>query len=143
MAGLGRSHPETTGPRQARSWGQNIVFFTRVTKTEVDPATGDEEETSFPLLKTYTVFNVDQVDGPFDHLRVKDEPVNSDFVDYAPAEETIKATGADIRFGGDHALYNRRDDYILCPPKHRFKEENEYYGTISTNWPTGPATKAA
>ena len=45
-------------------WGQSIVFFTKVTKTEVDPITGEEEETSFPILKTYTVFNVDQVAGP-------------------------------------------------------------------------------
>ena len=31
---------------------------------------------------------------------------------------------------GTALVYNRRDDFILCPPKHRFKEENEYYGTI-------------
>lgn len=111
-------------------WGQSIVFFTRVSKTETDPITGEEKDTSFPLLKSYTVFNVDQVDGPFDHLRVKEEPLNPDFVDFGPAEELVAATGANIRFGGDHALYNRRDDYILCPPKHRFKEEAEYYGTV-------------
>ena len=82
---------------------------------------------------------------PFDHLRVKEEPVNINpaFVDYDPAEETIKETGADIRFGGDHALFNRRDDYILCPPKHRFKEERPILrDDLSTNWPIGPATKA-
>ena len=56
--------------------------------------------------------------------------VNADFVDYAPAEETIRLSGAEIRFGGDHALYNRRDDTILCPPKNRFEKESQYYGTI-------------
>jgi antirestriction protein ArdC len=115
------------------SWGQSIVFFTRVTKTETDPVTGDEEETSFPLLKTYCVFNVDQVEGAhLDHLRVDEESlaVNTDFVDYGPAEETITATNADIRFGGDRAYFNRPDDYIQIPPKHRFRQENEYYGTI-------------
>lgn len=127
MGGRVQRRPDHVKPGH---WGQTIVFFTRITKTEVDPFTGEEEETSFPLLKTYTVFNVDQVDGPFDHLRVKEEPVNPDFVDFGPAEETIKASGANIRFGGDHALYRRQDDYILCPPKHRFKEEAEYYGTI-------------
>ena len=48
-----------------------IVFFTKVTKTEVDPITGEETENSFPILKTYCVYNVDQCDGPFDHLRVR------------------------------------------------------------------------
>ena len=114
-------------------WGQSILFFTRVTKTEVDPTTGDEEETSFPLLKTYCVFNVDQIEGEhLDHLRVKEEPlpVNPTFADYEPAEETIRATGADIRFGGDHALYNQSGDFILCPPKHRFENERAYYGVL-------------
>ena len=130
LGGKVMRRPENVEPG---CWGQGIVFFTRVTKTEVDPATGDEEETSFPLLKTYTVFNVDQVEGDhLDHLRVKEESlaVNHNFVDYEPAEETIKATGADIRVGSGQALYNRTGDFILCPPKHRFKHENEYYGTI-------------
>jgi antirestriction protein ArdC len=130
LGGKVMRRPENVKPGH---WGQTIVFFTRITKTEVDPVTGNEEETSFPLLKTYCVFNVDQVEGDhLDHLRVKEEllAVNSDFVDYDPAEETIKATAADIRFGGDRACYHREHDFILCPPKHRFKEENEYYGTI-------------
>ena len=129
MGGRVQKRPDHVKPGH---WGQSIVFFTKITKTEVDPVSGEETEESFPLLKTYTVFNVDQVDGPFDHLRVKEESlnVNRDFVDYEPAEETVKGTGADVRFGGDHALYNRRDDFIFCPHKHRFKEEKDYYSTI-------------
>ncbi len=130
LGGKVMRRPENVKPGH---WGQTIVFFTRITKTETDPITGQKEETSFPLLKTYCVFNVDQVEGDhLDHLRVKEESlaVNVDFVDYDPAEETIKATAADIRFGGDRACYHREHDFILCPPKHRFKEENEYYGTI-------------
>ena len=130
LGGRVMRRPENVKPGH---WGQSIVFFTRITKTETDPVTGQEEETSFPLLKTYCVFNVDQVEGDhLDHLRVDEESlrVNADFVDYAPAEETIRLSGAEIRFGGDHALYNRRDDTILCPPKHRFEKESQYYGTI-------------
>ena len=46
--------------------------------------------------------------APFDHLRVKEESlaVNTDFVDYEPAEELIRNMASDIRFGGDHAAYN-------------------------------------
>jgi antirestriction protein ArdC len=114
------------------------LFFTRVSKIETDPVTGDEEETSFPILKNYTVFNVDQVEGPFDHLRVDERllTANNDFIDYQPAEETIKASGAEIRIG-ERAFYNQPDDYIQVPAKHRFREENEYYATIFhelTHW---------
>ncbi len=128
MGGRIQRRPDHVKPG---SWGQNIVFFTKITKTETDPLTGKEEETSFPLLKTYTAFNVDQVDGPFDHLRVKEQILNPEFVDYDLAEETIKATGADIRFGGDRAFYNRSGDYIQMPPKHRFEKEHEYYGVVA------------
>lgn len=134
MGGRIQRRPDSVKPGH---WGQSIVFFTKVTKTETDPLTGEEEETSFPLLKSYTVFNVDQIDGPFEHLRVKDEPINTAFVDYAPAEETIRATGADIRFGGDRAFYDRAADFIQLPPKHRFEKEHEYYGVVThelTHW---------
>jgi len=50
-------------------WGTNIVFFRQVKKTHVDAA-GDEKITSFPLMRFYTVFNLDQVEGEkLDHLR--------------------------------------------------------------------------
>jgi antirestriction protein ArdC len=130
MGGRIQRRPDHVKPG---SWGQSIVFFTKVTKTEVDPTTGEEEETSFPLLRTYTVFNVDQVDGPFDHLRVKEESltVNTSFVNYQPVEDLLDAVGADIRFGGDRAFYNRAGDYIQLPPKHRFEKEHEYYGVVA------------
>ena len=127
LGGKVMRRPENVKPGH---WGQNIVFFTKVTKTETDPITAEEKESSFPLLKSYCVFNVDQVDGPFDHLRAKEEILNTDFVDFAPAEQLIRNMALDIRIGGDHAAYNQSGDFIVCPHKHRFKEEKDYYGTI-------------
>jgi antirestriction protein ArdC len=129
MGGRIQKRPENVKPGH---WGQNIVFFTRVTKTETDPITGDEDERSFPILRCYTVYNVDQCDGPFDHLRVDEESlkINTGFIDYAPAEDLIQNMGLEIRFGGDRAAYNPTGDFIVCPHKHRFKEESEYYATI-------------
>ncbi len=125
LGGRVMRRPENVKPGH---WGQSIVFFTRVTKTETDPITGEETEESFPLLKSYTVFNVDQVEGDhLDHLRVKEKILNAEFVDHHLCEETIRATNADIRFGGDQAFYNRAGDYIQIPHKHRFEKENECY----------------
>ena len=61
--------------------------------------------------------------------------------DYAPAEELIAATGADIRFGGDRAYYCRPvpegawpnhqgGDFICLPPKHRFNPLGAYWETL-------------
>jgi len=44
-------------------WGCRVVFWKPVTKTVVDDQTGDEEDERFFVLRTYTLFNADQVEG--------------------------------------------------------------------------------
>ncbi len=110
-------------------WGCGIIYYCPITKTVTDPITGEESEEKYPLLKTYSVFSVDQVEGDhLDHLRAKDDgPVNTDFVDFEPAEVAIKATEADIRYTGDRAFYHRGGDFIQVPPKGKFPKESEFY----------------
>jgi len=112
-------------------WGCGIIYYCPVTKTITDPISGEETEESYPLLKTYSVFSIDQVEGNhLDHLRARDDgPVNLDFVDYEPAEKAIKATEAVIKYQGDRAFYHRGGDYIQVPPKSKFPRENEFYST--------------
>ncbi|MHB1787787.1 MAG: ArdC family protein, partial [Acidimicrobiales bacterium] len=117
----------------AGAWGTTAVLFKPVSKTEIDKATGEEKERSFPLLRTFTLFNADQVHGA-ERWQVKDEPVNDNFIDYVPAELAISATNADIRHGGDRAFYRRPvegvdSDFIQLPHKFLFIEEKEYYAT--------------
>jgi antirestriction protein ArdC len=83
-------------------------------------------------MKTYTVFNLDQVEGDtLNHLRSDHEPESdSPTIDYQPAENAIAATGADIRFGGDRAFYSLSGDYIQCPSRSSFEGINEYYQTL-------------
>jgi len=115
------------------AWGMTAILFKPVTKAEIDERTGEEKERAFPVLRTFTLFNADQVDGA-GRWQVADEPVNDAFIDYEPAEAAIGATGADIRFGGDRAFYRRPlegvgGDYIQLPHKHLFVEEKEFYST--------------
>ena len=46
-----------------------------------------------------------------------DGPLNTEFVDFEPAERAIAATEADIRYIGDRAFYHRDADHIQVPPK--------------------------
>jgi len=115
------------------AWGTTAVLYKPITKTETDKKTGEEKEKAFPLLRTFTLFNADQVNGA-GAWQVEDEPVNEGFIDYEPAEEAIRATGAEIRHGGDRAVYRRPTeggdgDYIMLPHKFLFEMEKEYYGT--------------
>ncbi|WP_448560309.1 ArdC-like ssDNA-binding domain-containing protein, partial [Tistrella mobilis] len=43
--------------------GTTVVYSSALTRTDVDPETGEEAETRIPFLKSYTVFNVEQCDG--------------------------------------------------------------------------------
>ena len=82
-------------------WGTKIVFCAPIKKKKVS-ANGDEVEDRFFMLKTYTVFNADQVEG-VDHLRVGQDAdthkVNDTFDE---AEAALASTDADIRYGGNH-----------------------------------------
>ena len=121
-------------------WGAKIVFYRPVTKTKVDPATGDETEDRFFVMRTYSVFNADQVEGAEAFQVSDDAPEGLVLPDFAPAEELIAATGADIRHDGSQAFYRRPipedawpnhedGDFIVLPPKHTFDPVGSYYET--------------
>jgi antirestriction protein ArdC len=126
---------------ESGQWGCNIVFYKPVKKTVVDRDTGEEEDERFFVMRGYTVFNADQVDGAAaKRLQVVDEPVQQPFVDYQPAEELIQATGATIQHGGDHAFYrpptperswpnHTSGDSIVLPVKEKFNPAGSYYET--------------
>jgi antirestriction protein ArdC len=119
------SRPSNVPPGR---WGTQIVFWSPITK-KVENDQGDLEDDKFFVLRLYTVFCVDQVEG-LDHLRAgapdTSEPLA---VNYEPAEDAIAATGANIRFGGGKAFYSPSGDYIQVPPKSTFESRDEYYGT--------------
>ncbi len=110
-------------------WGTSIVFYKPITKTRTDD-TGDEVEDKFCVMKSFTVFNVDQVEG-CDHLRASNQSVAQVISDltFAEADEAIKATNAEIRHGGSQAFYNLKNDFIQIPPRSSFVLP-EYYETL-------------
>ena len=109
--------------------GTQIVFWRPLVRKVTINDDGEEQTQSFPILKTWTIFNVAQVEGKeVEHLRnLNHAPAN--FTDYSPAEEAISATGADIRFGGDRAFYRPQGDFIQLPPKESFFGLREFYST--------------
>ena len=135
LGGSVKRRPENVQPGQ---WGTTIVFWRPVTKTEKD-RNGDEREETYFLLKTYTVFNVDQVEGDhLDHLRVGHGQLEPSEVEerFEKADRAIDATGADIRHGGNRAFYNPQQDFIALPHKQQFSLP-EYYETAFhelTHW---------
>ena len=67
LGGIVKRRPDNVPPGE---WGTNIVFWKPVRKAEKD-SNGDEREETYFLLKTYTVFCIDQDEGDhLDHMRI-------------------------------------------------------------------------
>jgi antirestriction protein ArdC len=90
--------------------------------------TGDEPD-AIPFLKRFTVFNADQCkDVPAEIARPA-EPLADNLI-LPQAEALIRATGADIRIGGNRAFYDPSADYIQVPPPSAFFEPINVHRSI-------------
>lgn len=119
-----KKRPDDVPPGE---WGATIVFYKPINKKRTDDE-GQELEDRFFMLRTFVVFNADQVEGA-DVFQVQ-EPKEPVLPDFGPADELIAATKADIRHGGERAFYDRVGDYIQMPHKQRFNPPGAYYETL-------------
>lgn len=123
-----------------------IILFKPIRKVE----TGDDGETverSFPLLKTWSVFNISQVDGRVaEEYQVTTTPTGPRFegVDRTEFDRAVAATGADILYGGNQAAYHRPpEDFIVVPNEDRFHNFPSFAETVLhelchwSEWRTG------
>jgi antirestriction protein ArdC len=120
--------------------GSTVVYANKIIKTEAGP-TGRDVEKAIPFLKSYTVFNVEQVEGLPDHFHTPPaEPLNL-IQRIAHAEAFFAALGADIRHGGGQAYYAMERDYLQVPPFECFTDPEAYYATLAhecTHWTKHP-----
>lgn len=131
------------------STGSTVVFFKM---WEADGSgTGDvpgiDDRKVIPLLRSFTVFNADQVDGlPAAMAPVADPDVSGiAWNPLASAEALVVASGASIAHGGDRAFYRTSDDHIQMPVRAAFASAEAYYGTLLhelTHW-TGHDSRCA
>ncbi|TGU45635.1 DUF1738 domain-containing protein [bacterium M00.F.Ca.ET.152.01.1.1] len=110
--------------------GTTIVHADRfVPKNEKQRAKVDgDEPQAVPYLKRFTVFNVAQCDNLPEHLHAAADPLPQRQI-IPQAETLIRATGADVRIGGDRAFYMPGSDFIQVPPQPAFFQQINYYRT--------------
>ena len=124
---LGGSVKKRPNIMKRGTWGTRIVFTKPVVKKKQD-ADDTESKERHQLLKSYVIFNLDQVDGPFDHLRTTANEQANSFEQFEQADELIASTGADIR-QGYQAAYVPSGDYITMPPRESFDSAANYAET--------------
>ena len=110
------------------------VYFVKQLQIR-DQGVDDEAATRLvPMLREYTVFNVDKCDKLPDRI-ITGKPMrvrNPDARDRL-ADDFLRSTGADVREGHGEAMYVPSRDFISMPAFAGFKGADQLYNVRSTN----------
>jgi len=112
---------------RAGAQGTTVVFYKL---TELPEQSADRTAIQYrtvPLLRSFTVFNVAQIDGLPESMTKPPEPAVWDA--HVEAEALLYASGAEIHHGGDQAYYQRAKDIVHLPPRSSFAAAGDYYAT--------------
>jgi antirestriction protein ArdC len=111
--------------------GSVVVYADKIVRTETDNETGENAERAIPLMKGYTVFNVEQIDGLPDHYYGKPAPRTATVQRIERAESFFAATGAKVVYGGSRACYVPSTDNVHMPCIDFFRDSESYYATLA------------
>jgi antirestriction protein ArdC len=118
------------------------VYFMSVAKRTKDEGS-EEKEQRFFFAKSFTVFNVDQLEeleeGALAKLKAKHTVAitTTDHERNETADAMVAATGATIRHGGDVACFIPALDVVKMPNLSDFDRPDSYYSTLFhelTHW---------
>ncbi len=107
----------------------NTVVYASSVKREKENAAGEVTEKVIPFLKSYTVFNAEQIEGLPAHFYAERKNNLSDEQRNAFAEAWLANVPAEIRHGGNRAFYSSKHDFIQLPDFGDFKKPEGYYST--------------
>ena len=120
--------------------GTQVLFFTKTNSRAAKDEEGktrknkegktiyEEQQRETPVVKQYTVFNVEQADGL--KLEAREAQVKPEWEAHREAEKVIAANGAPVKHvAGDRACYLYSEDKIVLPERDQFPTQNGYYQT--------------
>ncbi|MFD1488764.1 ArdC family protein [Ancylobacter vacuolatus] len=106
-----------------------VVYAGAIERNEVNND-GEEVETRIPFLKTYNVFNADQIDGLPEHYTAAPVLNVPPAGRYVAADSFVANTGALLRHGGSKAFYSPAIDLIQMPAFEAFIDAESYATTL-------------
>ena len=110
---------------------QMVVFWKQIPAKELDKQTGEQKEVIVPMLRYFSVFHADQIEGlkvayiPTEQKRtVTDAQAEDIITDY------IKRSGVELEHRiSDEAYYSPVLDRVVLPMMEQFNSTAEYYST--------------
>lgn len=121
---------EAGGQVRGGERGTHILKAGRMDSKDKDeqeaPADGKQDQRRRTFVKTYVVFNREQVDGLPEKPKAPSLPETERI---ARAEAFVRATGATITQHASRAFYAEDLDAVGLPPFERFRSGAHYYAT--------------
>jgi antirestriction protein ArdC len=117
--------------------GSLVVYASTFSRTEANESTGEESARDIPFLKSYSVFNAEQIDGLPAHFLAPAAPRLDPVQRIDHAERFFAATGAAVSYGGDRAYYSISTDHVQMPHFEAFRDAESFYATLAheqTHW---------
>lgn len=113
-----------------------VILFRPVSRERINEG-GEQVEDKFLVMRTFSVFNVEQTTG-LDQFRIGfAQPSDTIFERFESMDRLVAAAGIDLRHGGNKAFYSPGNDYIQMPHRHQFEPSEAYYQTLAhemTHW---------
>lgn len=107
-----------------------VVLFRPVSRERTNE-NGEQVEDKFLVMRTFSVFNVEQTTG-LDQFRVGfSQPSGTIFERFESMDRLVAAVGIDLRHGGNKAFYSPGGDFIQMPHRHQFETSETYYQTLA------------
>jgi antirestriction protein ArdC len=118
--------------------GTRVYFVKQLVGKDKDD---DEKTRVIPMMREYTVFNVDQCEGlPARVTAGGTVKVRNPDERDATIDEFLSCSGADIREGHGEACFVPSKDFISMRPLPRSRARRTFTPRRSMNSPTGPGT---
>jgi antirestriction protein ArdC len=111
--------------------GSLVVYASTFSRTEANESTGEESARDIPFLKSYSVFNAEQIDGLPAHFLAPAAPRLDPVQRIDHAERFFAATGAAVSYGGDRAYYSISTDHVQMPHFEAFRDAESFYATLA------------
>ncbi len=136
-ADKGYSCPLWMTYQQAKDRGAHVrkgekgtpVVYSSTFEKEVETIDGESAKVKIPFLRSYTVFNAQQIEGLDPAILGIDRPTICTEGRDAKADAFLSRCGAEVRHGGDAAYYNPTTDHVQLPAFESFKSAHAYYST--------------
>ena len=105
--------------------GTRLVFYKPWESQETNRDTGETETTRGAVIKAFTAFNLDQIDG----IKAPAREERPAFTAIEDAERIMAASPTPIKIGGTQACYIPGRDEIHLPSREAFINPEAFYST--------------